>query len=93
MEAKSELLEAPDATAGRVFFGPAWMVGILGRLVAMPDGSTVAESWGEAGWNADNRVTIVELLRCGFPARESQLISLGLLPESAASPIEATAET
>ena len=77
---------------GRVFWGPAWMVGVLARLVALPDGSTIVECWGADGWSADGRVTIVELLRSGFPAKESQLKSLGLLPESAGMLTEVAAE-
>ncbi len=84
MNAEIEQARTEDAASiGRVFWGPAWMVGVLGRLVALPDGSTIVESWGPDGWSADDRVTIVELLRSGFPAKEAQLKSLGLLPESA----------
>lgn len=82
MNAEVEHPPAKDAPEiGSVFWGPAWVVGVLGRLVAMPDSSTVAESWGPEGWLADDRVTIEQLLRSGIPATETQLRSLGLLPE------------
>ena len=80
VEITSQQLSLAKALQTKVFWGPAWVDGVLGRLVLMPDGTTLAQRWGsDDGWSPDERPTVGDLLRYGVPASTEQLAELGVV--------------
>ena len=62
-----------------MLWGPAWAPGGLGRLVTMPDGTVVAETYWDDRWLVDERsLTATDLLRWGLPATVEELEAAGL---------------
>ena len=76
MEVSSQGRSVSD-TLEKVLWGPAWVDGLLGRLIRRPDGSAVAETWEPGGWVTGGPVTIDDLLKHGVPARPYELDALG----------------
>ena len=78
MHITSEQLTPVGVQTGDVFWGPVWVDGMLGRLVRMPDNTTLAERWGTEGWSPDEEPTVQDLLRWGVPATPQMIKDLGI---------------
>ena len=79
MHISSERISSAGVQTGIVFWGPAWVDGMLGRLVLMADSTTLAERWGVDGWSPDDLPTVDDLLRWGIPATEDSLKELDVV--------------
>ncbi len=96
MHISSKQLSPAGLETGAVFWGPAWVDGVLGRLVLMSDKTTLAERWGTDGWSPDELPSIPDLLRWGVPATEDTLKDLGVasdpfgLASHTAPPVDAS---